>query len=186
MSKGIQPRITGKLVLALFVAANTVYLIMVIYSIPMLMQHSGGIPIFDMSPLGYSYQDAMALLTALGEEGREVYVSLQLTLDIFYPILFALCYFSLFQWLIIVGRLSHRIWRYITVIPIFVCVLDYVENIFIWLMIRDYPTLSESLVTTSSTFTLAKSVSTMVYFIVLTLMIIFLIARRLTRLVTGK
>ncbi|MGC9491140.1 hypothetical protein ACP45A_00435, partial [Vibrio genomosp. F10] len=111
---------------------------------------------------------------------------IQLTLDILYPLLFALCYFALLQWLISVGELSNRFWLYLSIIPIFVCVFDYAENICIWLLIQDYPTITESLVVTSSTFTLAKSVSTMIYFIGLILVIAFLISRWLLRLLTGR
>jgi hypothetical protein len=186
MFQRIQSQISGKLVLALFFATNLVYLTMLIYSIPMLLKYSGGLPIFDMSPLGYSYQEAMALLTALGEEGRNAYASIQLSLDILYPLLFALCYFALLQWLIRLGELSNRFCLYLSIIPIFVCVFDYAENICIWLMIQAFPTISENLVLTSSTFTLLKSVSTMIYFIGLILVVVFLISRWLIRLVAAK
>ncbi|PSU29040.1 hypothetical protein [Photobacterium lutimaris] len=182
----IQSRISGKRVLALFVAANTVYFTMLIYSIPMLMQYSSGLPIFDMSPLGYSYKEAMVLLTSLGDEGRNAYVSIQLILDLFYPILFALCYFALLQWLIIVGELSNRLWLYISIIPIFACVFDYAENICIWLMIQGYPTIAEDLVVVSSIFTQAKSISTMIYFIALISALVLLITRWVLRRVVVK
>ncbi|NMS52567.1 hypothetical protein HKB18_01865, partial [Vibrio parahaemolyticus] len=82
MFRGISSHVSGKLILVLFAAANAVYMVMLIYSIPKLMQYTGGLPLFDMSPLGYSYPDALALLAALGEEGRSVYVSIQLVLDL--------------------------------------------------------------------------------------------------------
>jgi hypothetical protein len=164
MFKARDSRISGKRVLLLFVAANAVYITMLAYSIPKLMQYSNNLPLFDMSPLGYSYQEAEALLSALGEEGRSVYVSLQLMLDLFYPILFALCYVSLFQWLINVGKLTGRFWLYLPIVPVCVCLFDYAENIGIWFMLTDYPFLSESLVTTSSSLTVIKSVLTMIYF----------------------
>ncbi|MDR9826714.1 hypothetical protein RCJ22_13960 [Vibrio sp. FNV 38] len=186
MYQRLQSQISGKLVLALFIAANSVYITMLIYSIPMLVQYSGGIPIFDITPMGYSHEEAMTLLMALGEEGRNAYVSIQLRLDILYPILFALCYFSLLQWLIRIGELSHRFWSYLSIIPIFVCVFDYAENICIWFMIQGYPTITESLVLTSSTFTFAKSVSTMIYFIGLILVIVILISRWLLRLMAAR
>ncbi|MCK6264257.1 hypothetical protein KP803_13330 [Vibrio sp. ZSDE26] len=181
MFQRVQSRASGKRVLVLFLAANAVYLTMVIYSIPMLMEYSGGVPIFDMTPLGYSYQEAMALLTALGEEGRNAYISIQLTLDLLYPALFALCYFTLVQWLIVTGKLTHRIWLYLSIIPIFACVFDYAENICVWLMIQGYPVIPEKLVVTSSVFTLAKSVSTMIYFIGLISILSIVIKRWLFR-----
>ncbi len=164
MFRGISSHVSGKLVLVLFAAANAVYMVMLIYSIPKLMQYTGGLPLFDMSPLGYSYSDALALLAALGEEGRSVYVSIQLVLDLFYPILFALCYSALLQWLTTVGKLSNRLWSYLIVLPMLVCLFDYAENIGIWFMLTDYPDISENLVTLSSLFTLIKSLLTVTYF----------------------
>ncbi|MEZ8827046.1 hypothetical protein AB4259_18605 [Vibrio amylolyticus] len=177
MFQKIQSRISGKSVIALFVATNTVYLSMLFYSIPMLTLYSDGLPIFDMSPVGYSYQEAMSLLTALGDEGRNVYISIQLVLDSFYPILFALCYFALLQWLTKVGHLTSRLWSFISAIPIIACASDYVENICIWLMIRSYPAISEELVLTSSTLTMIKSISTMIYFCGLILATLLVITR---------
>ncbi|MGF1911791.1 hypothetical protein L4C38_20455 [Vibrio kasasachensis] len=181
MFRGIHSRISGKLVLVLFAMANAVYIAMLIYSIPKLMQYSGGLPLFDMSPLGYTYQEALTLLSMLGEEGRSVYVSLQLTLDLFYPFLFALCYSALLQWLIGVGNLSSRFWLCLSFVPVFVCLFDYAENIGIWLMLTEYPVVSNSLVMASSAFTLAKSLLTMIYFTALISAICVVVSRRLFR-----
>ncbi|WP_050909388.1 hypothetical protein [Vibrio campbellii] len=179
MFRDIRSHISGKLVLVLFTVANAVYMAMLIYSIPKLMQYTDGLPLFDMSPLGYSYQEALALLSALGEEERSVYVSLQLTLDLFYPFLFALCYSALLQWLIGVGKLSSRVWLCMAVVPVFVCLFDYAENIGIWFMLTEYPVVSKSLVMTSSVFTLAKSLLTMIYFTGLISVICVIVFRRL-------
>lgn len=181
MFRDISSHISGKLVLILFTAANAVYMVMLIYSIPKLMQYSDGLPLFDMSPFGYNYQDAIALLSALGEEGRSVYVSLQLVLDIFYPILFALCYSALLQWLIGIGQLSNRVWSYLVVVPMLVCLFDYAENIGIWFMLTDYPDLPENLVILSSIFTLIKSSLTMMYFTGLILALCVLVYSKIFR-----
>ena len=179
MIQTLQSRITGKIVLILFMAANGVYLAMLGYSIPQVMAHSDGLPLFDMSPMGYSYEDALALLNQLGEEGRNAYLSLQLVLDLFYPALFGLCYFCLAQWLFKLGRLNNRLWLVISLLPILVCVSDYAENVSIWLMLTKYPSVSELLVAVSSFFTLLKSISTMVYFAGLTILLCLLASRKL-------
>ncbi len=80
MYRKTQCRISGKLVLLLFAATNVVYGFMLLYSIPAVMHYSDGLPLFDMSPSGYHYQDAMALLTSLGEQGRHLYLSLRLVI----------------------------------------------------------------------------------------------------------
>lgn len=181
MFRGISSHISGRLVLALFTAANAVYMVMLTYSIPKLMAYTNGLPLFDMSPFGYSYQDAIALLSALGEEGRNVYASLQLALDLFYPLLFALCYSALLLWLVGLGKFANRLWSYLANVPILVCLFDYAENVSIWFMLAGYPELSENLVAVSSAFTLIKSVLTMTYFIGLILAIYVLVHGKIFR-----
>ncbi len=162
--QAVQRRINGRIVLVLFVLTNAVYFAMLTYSIPELMSVSDGLPIFDMSPSGYSYDQALAILSSLGEEGRNFYLSTQLVLDLFYPLLFGLCYFSLLLWLIKLIRLKGRAWPVLSLVPLLACVCDYAENVGIWLMLSRYPDLSEELVTISSALTVTKSTLTMVYF----------------------
>ena len=162
--KKMQSVLTGKLVMVLLFLANAVYLLMLFYSIPKLIQYSGGLELFDMSPFGYSYQTAMALLLALGENGRHFYQSTQLVLDLFYPLLFALAYSSLALWLAKGCKRNCKVMLYLAVVPIFVCLFDYLENISIWVMLSDFPAVSDGLVATSSLFTVVKSSLTMFYF----------------------
>ena len=164
MLKGIESKISGRIVLVLFVLANAVYFAMLNYSIPELMSASGGLPIFDMSPSGYNYQQAIALMNSLGDEGRSFYISTQLVLDSFYPLLFGLCYFALLQWLMKLIQLNGRAWSFLSFVPFFACAFDYAENVGIWLMLSSYPDLPEALVTISSALTLLKSIFTTVYF----------------------
>ena len=175
MLQAILPRINGRIVLVLFVLTNAVYFAMLTYSIPELMSVSDGLPIFDMSPYGYSYQQALAILSSLGEEGRSFYLSTQLVWDLFYPLLFGLCYFSLLLWLIKLIRLKGRAWPVLSLVPLLACVCDYAENVGIWLMLSSYPDLSEELVTISSALTVTKSTLTLVYFMGL-LVVLILVA----------
>lgn len=185
MIETLQSRITGKIVLILFLAANGVYFAMLGYSIPKVMAYSEGLPLFDMSPMGYSYEVALTLLNQLGEKGRNVYLSLQLVLDLFYPALFGLCYFCLAQWLIKLGRLKNLFWFIISLLPILACLSDYAENFSIWLMLTKYPSVSKLLVSVSSFFTLVKSISTMVYFSGLIILLCLLAGRKLRRQLVG-
>ncbi len=170
MFKHLGSKVTGKRVIALLIVTNLVYFFMLGYSIPKLMGYSSGLPIFDMSPTGYSYDEALALLTALGREGREFYYT-QLAIDLLYPALFAACYFSLFQWLIKWGETRHQIWQWVSLLPIFAAVSDYAENMAIWLMLSDFPAISHLLVTVSSALTITKSGVTTVYWLALLVLI---------------
>ncbi len=156
---------SGRQVLILFVLTNAIYLTMLNVSIPTLIGFADGQLIFDMSPAGYSYQQAQGLLAALGDEGRQYYLTTQLPLDVLYPLLFTLCYSSLLLWLTKAGKLTSRIWRYFAYTPLLVSLFDYAENLCIWQMLTQYPNLSESLVQLSSAFTVVKSTLTMLYFV---------------------
>lgn len=177
----LKSRSNGKTVLLLFIAANGIYITMLAYSIPKVMAFSGGLPLFDMSPMGYSYSDAMALLDQLGEQGRHLYLTLQLVLDLFYPALFGLCYFCLTQWLIAAGKVNHQFWQTIARLPLFVCLFDYSENIGIGMMLTQYPSISESLVSVTSFFTLVKSLLTMTYFLGLIALLVLLAYKVITK-----
>jgi hypothetical protein len=119
---------------------------------------SGQVP-FDMRPLGYGPQDAVALLEGLGAEGRNYYLSHQILLDTAYPALLALTLVSVMRWF---GKSipSHRFVRMGIVLSVGAALCDYSENLCIVAMILSWPDLSASLVYVSSVATIAKSVLT--------------------------
>jgi len=63
---------TGKLVFVFFLLTIAVYSTMLFYSIPAVTAFAPELPIFDLSPLGYSFNYANELLNALGTEGRNL------------------------------------------------------------------------------------------------------------------
>ena len=79
-------------------AATAVYLAMVLGTLPALEAQAGMMP-FDLRPTGYSTDTALALLRALGAEGRFYYLTRQLPLDTLYPALMALTLSSLYRWI---------------------------------------------------------------------------------------
>jgi len=166
---------SGKSVLVLLLITNTLYAIMLTYSIPKVMGYTDLLPLFDMRPTGYSYQEALMLLDRLGAEGRHLYLSLQLVLDAVYPILFAFCYFALSRWLMAKGQLIKGFWWAITLLPFLVCLSDYAENIGILCMLLQYPNLSDILVTVASVLTQIKSYLTLIYFLGVTIMALWVV-----------
>lgn len=158
---------SGKTVLILFIMTMSIYLLMLFYTIPMVESYASNMALFDMSPSGYSYQDATSLLEELGNEGRQMYLSRQLPLDFIYPGLFAVSYTMLLIWLFSKSfKGTSRIF-YLAFIPALGGLFDYLENIYIILMINSFPDLSTGLVRIASTFTLLKSIFTTVFFILL-------------------
>lgn len=75
----------------------TVYLVMVVWSLPKITAWAGGLPPFDMRPLGYSPPEARAFLAALPAEGRDFYLTVQHRLDLAYPGLMALSLVLVFR-----------------------------------------------------------------------------------------
>ena len=91
---------TGRTVLILFILTNVVYGAILGYSIPLVLSFAPESVLFDMSPAGYSYDEAMMLLQSLGQEGRNAYLTVQIPIDLVYPGLFAISYALLITWFI--------------------------------------------------------------------------------------
>jgi len=158
---------TGKVISILFILTMAVYIAMLTYSIPAVSVFAPELPIFDLSPSGYSFNYANELLTILGAEGRDLYLYTQLPLDFIYPGLFSVTYSLLLIWLF--GKtfnVNSKIY-YFALIPFFAGIFDYVENIFIIKMINSFPDLEVTTVKIASIFTVLKSSFTLFFFILL-------------------
>lgn len=159
----------GKIVLLLFILTNLIYVSMLIYSLPLVSSYAPELVLFDMAPLGYSYSQAIELLTALGIEGRNTYLSIQLPLDFIYPGLFAVSYSLLITWVFKHYLSKNSKFYLIAFIPIIAGLFDYLENISIIVMLNSYPNISVNLVNISSAFTIVKSGVTTLFFLILIL-----------------
>jgi len=84
MSKG------WKIYWVVVAATVTNYLIMVLWSLPLVSEMAGGGVPFDMRLGGYAFDDARVFLTVISDTGRDFYLSTQQLLDLFYPTLFAI------------------------------------------------------------------------------------------------
>jgi len=157
----------GKVIIALFVLTMAVYLTMLFYSIPAVSAFAPELPIFDLSPLGYSFNYANELLDTLGVEGRNLYLSIQLPLDFIYPGLFSITYSLLLVWLFGKTFDGYSKFYYFALVPFLAGIFDYVENVFIIKMISSFPDLQVTTVEVASTFTILKSSFTMLFFILL-------------------
>ncbi len=163
----MQRHSTGKVIASLFVLTMAVYLTMLLYSIPAVTAFAPQLPIFDLSPFGYSFNYATELLDTLGVEGRNLYLSTQLPLDFIYPGLFSITYSLLLVWLF--GKTFNENSKiyYLAFVPLLAGIFDYVENVFIIKMIISFPDLQIATVKVSSLFTFLKSSFTMLFFVLL-------------------
>lgn len=150
-----------------FTLANIVYLLMLFYSIPEVMNYANGMKLFDVSPTGYSINYASNLLEKLGSTGRNFYCNVQLPLDLLYPGLCAMSY-----GIIIIALLKKiKKWKKTTsklsLIPFIASFFDYGENIGIYTMIKTFPNLSSKAVHFSCICTILKSLLTTFYFVLI-------------------
>jgi hypothetical protein len=171
---------SGKVVLCLFIITTAVYLVMLLGTIPRVQSFAPGMPLFDLSPAGYTQKQAISLLESLGPEGRKVYLFPQLALDFIYPGLFAISYSLTLIWVYTKRLRPGSKFFYFAFLPVIAGFFDYAENILIIQMIRKYPVVSENLVSTASAFTLLKSTLTTVSFLLLVFGFIYLLIRRKT------
>lgn len=143
-----------------FAAASAVYLVMVLWSIPVITKAAGGIAPFDMRLTGYTVAEAKSFLTALSEDGRQFYLKVQLRLDLIYPALLGI--------LLVIGyqRVYRAPWT-----TVFSCVAmvmvsaDYLENYMVATMLQtEVGALDENVVTLASFWTMCKAAAATVAF----------------------
>ncbi len=187
MKKLIKKHLQGKKILFLFLLTNLVYVYMLFISIPKVMSYSQGMDILDMRPIGYATFLVEMLFDNLGEQGRAAYLWSQIPIDMIYPLLFGICYCLLLAFLFKqLNKLNKPIF-YLAYIPLLAGLFDYLENIGIIIMLRNYPPVSSSLVKTTSTFTLLKSGLTTIYFVILTItLIVFVFTFLMKKLDSNK
>ena len=169
----------GKTVLLLLIITNLIYALMLMYSLPLVSSYAPELVLFDMSPMGYSYNQAIELLISLGVDGRNSYLFVQLPLDFIYPGLFSVSYALLITWMLKQYLPKHSKLFLIAFVPFLAGGFDYLENISIITMLKRFPNISENLVSSASLFTIAKSGATTVFFVLLILAFIPILKRRL-------
>lgn len=181
ITSSVEKLVNGKTVLTFFIITSCVYAFMLLVTIPYVMAFSDGMPLFDMMPTGYSHGYVFQLLEALGVDGRDAYLTKQIPVDMIYPGLFGVTYALVFRYFMKkAGKASSR-WNAISYLPLIAGVCDYIENFFFVNMITSYPIISEETVSSASIFSIGKSSTTTVYFISLSLLLIFLGVKAIRR-----
>lgn len=170
--KYLNKNISGKKVLGLFILTNVVYFYMLIVTIPETMESSNGMKLLDMMPTGYDLNYVVELFSSLGENGRKTYLTTQIPVDMFYPLLFGLSYSLIFFYFLKKLNKLNTSYIYLCLLPIIGGIADYFENFGIITMLNKYPDLEESTVNITSTFSILKSTSTSLYFIALIIILI--------------
>lgn len=148
----------GKIAIGCAVLAASIYIAMILITLAHLQTVAGQVP-FDMRPTGYSYEDADALLNALGEDGRAYYLRYQISLDTLYPALLAMTLVATIGWL--GAHFTNRIILRVGVaVSVGAALFDYGENLGIVLMLLNWPNISDRLVNLVSAASVSKAVLT--------------------------
>lgn len=187
--KFIQKNISGRKVLGLFILTNLVYTFMLTVTIPKTMEFSNGMKLLDMIPTGYDLDYVNELFHLLGVDGRLTYLNSQIPVDMIYPLVFGVSYCLLLGYLLKKLNKLNCNYIYLCVIPIIAAVADYLENIGIITMLKNYPKMKETTVYTTNIFSVIKSISTSIFFIVLIVVLITLgieVLKRKTSVYTVK
>ncbi len=151
----------------LFVLTNLVYVVMLTITIPMVMDFANGMNLLDMMPMGYDLEYVDSLFHALGPEGRNAYLYSQVPLDMVYPFLFGISYCLVLAYFLNKLNKLKSPFVYLCLLPFIVGIADYFENFGILALLSDYPEISNSSVTITSSFTFLKSIGTTLYFMIL-------------------
>lgn len=175
----IQSNNSGKKVLSLFIITNAVYMFMLIVTIPKTMSFSNGMKLLDMIPTGYDLNYVSTLFNALGETGRGIYLTKQIPVDMIYPLLFGLTYSLLLAYFLKKLNKLNVPYIYLCLLPIIAGIADYLENFGIITMLKIYPELTELAVKITCSFSMIKSISTSLFFIVLITILLILGIKRI-------
>ena len=172
--KIVSKHVTGKVVIISLIAAYSVYLLMILITIPTTSEFANGMDLLDMKPLGYSTEYVHQLLEQLGESGRHYYLTHQLPLDFIYPALFALSGYLTLVYLFKKTHFEHTNWSMLKWVPILAGTADYFENFGIIYLLKTYPEINSIASTLTASFSITKSMSTTVYFSTLILILGFI------------
>ncbi|WP_299317272.1 hypothetical protein [uncultured Maribacter sp.] len=177
--KQLEKQHSGKKVLVLFLLTNIVYAYMLLVTIPATVDFSNGLQLLDMMPTGYDLEVVNTLFHTLGDIGRQTYLTKQIPVDMIYPLLFGISYAAVLAYFLTKLPKLNPNYLYLCLLPIIAGIADYIENIGIISMLNTYPTVTETSVNITSMFSIIKSSSTTIYFLVLIVVLMILGFRKL-------
>ncbi len=178
---------TGKNILVLFIITQAIYILMIMITIPHVMKYSDNMKLLDNLPTGYSPDYVFQLLNILWEEWRSEYLFKQIPIDMIYPWLFIISYSLLLFYLFKKSFKPNKIILILSLIPVFWGVFDYLENIWIIVMISMYPSFVSYIASITNFFSILKSLFTVIFFILLITWVVILgVKKILIRLWTSK
>ncbi|TDB65208.1 hypothetical protein [Arundinibacter roseus] len=117
--------------------------------------------------IGFTKAEAMEVLTILGENGRQIYLWTELLADGIYPILYTLLFLSILSLIYKKILFPASYWRWINLVPLFILLADYLENVGIITLITTFPNFSDPVVWLTSAANQIKWGATLITSVVL-------------------
>jgi hypothetical protein len=122
-----------------------------------LLEYSGGRGPLDLRATGYSAEEALATVEALGPEGRSFYATVELTADVLYPAVYTAFLVLLLAWALrraapVAGHPAHRL----LVLPFLVAGVDLLENAAIVTLLLSHPSAPAGVASAAGVLTVIK------------------------------
>ncbi|WP_204113419.1 hypothetical protein [Shimia biformata] len=157
--------------IALTIVTSVTYGVLIWLGTTGLVTKPEGMKPFDLRPMGYSFDEAQALLRGLDAEAIALYGGLLRRIDTAFPVLLALWLGAMTWW----GSVGLNTWSRVIllVVPASYAIMDLAENALIGTMLRLGPdAITPDLVSRASSYTISKYVTVSVAFVVMIAMII--------------
>ena len=168
----IERNSSGKKVLGLFILTNAIFIFMITVTMSKTMDLADGMTVLDLMPLGYDTNYVNQLFSSLGENGRNYYLTKQIPIDLIYPLIFGFSYCLILGYFLLKLDKFNSKFSYLCLLPVITAFADYLENIGIISLLNNYPTLTQMAVQMTNVFSIVKSTSMGLYFIVLLIVVI--------------
>lgn len=104
--------------------------------------------------MGFTPEKTLQLVAEYGDEARAYYATVETTIDVVYPIVYAFL-FGVILTLLFRGK-SYKPFKYVNLLPFASLFFDYLENITIVTMLKSYPEQSMVVATFCEIFKLGK------------------------------
>jgi len=164
ISNGLQRFARKKYIISLFIMFITIVALLELSPIGAfrLKEMSGGIGMLDME-FGYSQLQVYSLLDSIGAAGRQLY-SRMLGLDFIFAVIFML-FQSLLLTVLLRKTAVNQYLQKLNILPFVRSALDIVENIFLLVILFNYPGHYPNIIKISSAITILKWI---VYYAIIT------------------
>lgn len=116
---------------------------------------SGGVGPLDLR-LAYSPAEAYTALAAYGDEGRQLYLLIELTLDLIYPLVYGLFFALTIVYCLRPVLAKTHILQRAALLPLVAMLADWGENAGLALLLLNYPNRMDGLAAFTSTVTTIK------------------------------